>query len=176
MAWDGLPSSGSEFLLLASDTWSQWLYYPRKRNTASHSQFLNYECPQKSLGARSCFAICVCCQTKCLMMLSSWWQNNVCSWQNICAYQPPFCKTQPFMHVSRWVLVESLLLLFILGSHPLMERILVFSYVDLQISHGIWNEYCSFSWSNLVANFKVFRLKKCPIILFCYIDWNFFVC
>ena len=44
---------------------------------------------------------------------------------------------------------------------PIDGRDSCFSYIHLQISHGIWNEYCSFSWSDLEPNFKVFQLEKC---------------
>ena len=79
------------------------------------------------------------------------------------------CCWQPFMHVSRWVLVESLLLPLIPGRYSPDRRDSCFF-----ISTWHWNEYCNFSWCILVAKFKVFWLKKCLRTLFCYIDWNVF--
>ena len=40
-----------------------------------------------------------------------------------------------------------------LGSHTPMERILIFSFVHFQTSHGIWNEYCSFSCYDVMDKF-----------------------
>ena len=113
---------------------------------------------KKSLGARSGFAICVC-QTKCWVL---WWEINVCCWQKVTLpppWPPPstFLKSRHLIHVSKLVLIEITLVLLTLGSHPYQRKgFLVYSYIHLQIPHGIWNEYCSLSWSDLVAHLKGF--------------------
>ena len=126
---------------VVSDTWSQWLHYPRKRNMASYSQFLSkcllffciklwdelsshtknqiYECVQIKFRAKVMFCnMCVLWNK----MLSSWWENNICCWQNVTLLSPTiphnFPQNSTFIHVSRLALVDSVLLLLMPGSHP----------------------------------------------------------
>ena len=116
---------------------------------------------KQSLGARSGFAICVC-QTRCWVL---WWEINLCCWQMV-TLPPPwprstFHKSRHLIHVSKLVLIEITLVLLTPGSHPYQRKgFLFFSYIHLQIPHGIWNEYCSLSWSDLVAHFRVCGSKK----------------
>ena len=70
-----------------------------------------------------------------------------------------FHKSRHLIHVSKLVLID--ITLVKIFSHRVVTPInwrdsCFFSYIHLQISHGIWNEYRSLSWLDLVAHFKVF--------------------
>ena len=86
------------------------------------SQKVNYEHPQTKFRGKVMFCNMYVLSNKMFDDAEFLMTMHVCCWQNVCATlpptHPPFCKRWPFMHVSRWVLVESLLLPLIPGSHP----------------------------------------------------------